>query len=476
MNAGQPSARPAFIRCTLYVDTPMYQAKYSKDSLIYGSSERVAITTGWTSRETIADHLQPEDYAVIGNLYSPTIGVWQVLANLLSNPEIDALIVYAASDLDATLCSSHALLQALVCGDPVEGISRRWLDELRASVRVYPCGTLKALKEAVRKAKGTHNGLPRPKRLVEPPRPLESTVLPGSPIGFQPKGDSLTDVWLDLTAAILRLGDRRDPVDADELSHVLSVIPFDLPDGDPALLPSQEFLSRYVGQVVSCGNGEVESGYTYGSRLRRDLGLDQIDVMVDRLRKDPFSRRSVATLWNPTEDGDSTAPPCLTQIQAVRSPQGLDLYATFRSHDIGAAYLSNLIALRELLKGVSDELRVAPGRLIVVSQNAHIYDHDKPRITSIISQSKPTRKRFVMDGFGLVLLGVTGDPKRPASLTLLSADGSSPLETHRGTTAKLKKVILERYNHFSPSHLLYLGGELERLKASLKSGTPYRQS
>ncbi|XTZ12860.1 MAG: thymidylate synthase, partial [cyanobacterium endosymbiont of Rhopalodia inflata] len=51
-----------------------YVPHYQPNQLICGYGQ-TAIITGWTVRQSVAKRLNPEDYAVIGNLYSPTRGI-----------------------------------------------------------------------------------------------------------------------------------------------------------------------------------------------------------------------------------------------------------------------------------------------------------------------------------------------------------------------------------------------------------------
>jgi thymidylate synthase len=47
-----------------------------------------------------------------------------------------------------------------------------------------------------------------------------------------------------------------------------------------------------------------------------------------------------------------------------------------RSNDMYGAWLANMYALGELLKYVTDKLKMKTGSITTVSVNAHIYSHD----------------------------------------------------------------------------------------------------
>jgi hypothetical protein len=56
-----------------------YTARHKPNQLIYGTGQ-TAVITGWTVKQAIAKHLQPSEYAVIGQLYSPTRGMISTLS------------------------------------------------------------------------------------------------------------------------------------------------------------------------------------------------------------------------------------------------------------------------------------------------------------------------------------------------------------------------------------------------------------
>ncbi|NET74107.1 MAG: thymidylate synthase, partial [Sphaerospermopsis sp. SIO1G2] len=53
---------------TSHITQFQYVAQHKPNQLIYGHGQ-TAVITGWTVKQAIAKHLQPSDYAVIGQLY-----------------------------------------------------------------------------------------------------------------------------------------------------------------------------------------------------------------------------------------------------------------------------------------------------------------------------------------------------------------------------------------------------------------------
>ncbi|MEY2913900.1 MAG: hypothetical protein RLZZ184_3209, partial [Cyanobacteriota bacterium] len=76
-----------------------YTAKYKPNQLIYGSGQ-TALITGWTVKEAVYKHLNNNEYAVIGQLYSPTRGINLLIRNLLLNPHVRYLVILNATKED----------------------------------------------------------------------------------------------------------------------------------------------------------------------------------------------------------------------------------------------------------------------------------------------------------------------------------------------------------------------------------------
>lgn len=71
----------------------MYNPIYKNNDLILGTG-KPAIITGWTDRRQVAKHLDSSEYAVVGNLFDPDIGLDYLIANVLANPQVNSLKLY----------------------------------------------------------------------------------------------------------------------------------------------------------------------------------------------------------------------------------------------------------------------------------------------------------------------------------------------------------------------------------------------
>src|ERR671917_349930 len=86
-----------------------YKPLHKPNQLIYGTGQ-TAVVTGWTVKGAISKKLQPDEYGVIGQLYSPTRGISLLIRNLLANPHVRFLVVLNATKEDQNAGGCKCLL------------------------------------------------------------------------------------------------------------------------------------------------------------------------------------------------------------------------------------------------------------------------------------------------------------------------------------------------------------------------------
>jgi thymidylate synthase len=151
---------------------------------------------------------------------------------------------------------------------------------------------------------------------------------------------------------------------------------------------SQDRLEDYAAQLQSGENPGFE--YTYGERLRSwkmpelpeksgqlvEPPIDQIDLLIQRLKSNSNTRRATVVTWIPPVDSAKEEVPCMIVDDFKLRDGRLNLTVLFRSHDFAGAYPANLYGLARLLEYVSDQVEARPGSISTTSASAHIYDHD----------------------------------------------------------------------------------------------------
>src|SRR5688572_28116409 len=135
-------------------------------------------------------------------------------------------------------------------------------------------------------------------------------------------------------------------------------------------------LTRYVKTFAQFSDdGETLWG-AYGFRWRKWFGVDQLEEVIQRLRKDPNDRRAVIGMWDPKMDLTRAGKdlPCnmMISVQVVRGR--LDITVFCRSNDIiWGAYGANAVHFSFLQEYLAVRIGVPVGIYYQVSVNWHAY-------------------------------------------------------------------------------------------------------
>ena len=142
----------------------------------------------------------------------------------------------------------------------------------------------------------------------------------------------------------------------------------------------KEHLDRYADQLMSFELGGF--AYTYGNRMRawgHDLfpnEIDQLEMVVKRLKESRITRRASISTWIPTLDHYNSEVPCMMVADFKYRDDKLHLGIYFRSHDFCSAYPANVYGMSEVLRHVAAEIGLEPGSIVTNSASAHIYERD----------------------------------------------------------------------------------------------------
>src|ERR687885_2136353 len=486
-----------------------YKALHKPNQLIYGTGQ-TAVITGWTVKGAIAKKLQPHEFAVIGQLYSPTRGISLLIRNLLVNPHVRFLVVLNATKEDRNAGGCQCLLDFFRNGFE-EGVSdtgrRCWV--IRSPITGYidfeiDAGALQQLRQSVewQEAHLIAEAVSQVKSYalrdsVEPwGTPLEfpmstavPTVLPGPRYGHRIEGRTIAETWVKIIHRIKTTGTIR-PTGYDgqwqELIDLMAVVT-DEPDGfyfpEPNYLPcDRAFIEEYISQILDDAPHREGVKYTYGQRLRSWFGRDQIEQVIQKLIGEIDAASAVMSLWD-VKDHDKGGSPCLNHIWARVVDNELSLTATLRSNDMFAAWPANAMGLRALQQHIRDviadrsEYSLQMGPLVTLSQSAHLYDDTFESVDRIISQqyqkiTEAELKRF-SDPVGNFLIEV----ESKEIVVYQTTSGSGEVSKHyRGKDPlKILREICANSPAIKPEHSGYLGLELQKAFDCIKSGREYIQ-
>lgn len=142
-----------------------------------------------------------------------------------------------------------------------------------------------------------------------------------------------------------------------------------------------------------CGDGPVYHG-AYGKRLRRHLGLDQLQRAYDALRANPDTRQVVLQIWDsavdfPKSTGEPVSMdiPCnIVAMLKIRSG-ALEWTQVMRSNDLFRGLPYNLIQFTTLQEILAGWLGIGMGPYHHFSDSLHVYEAE----AAAVMASSPVR-------------------------------------------------------------------------------------
>lgn len=487
-----------------------YKPLHKPNQLIFGQGQ-TAVIAGWTIKQALAKHLHAHEYAVIGQLYSPTRGINLLIRNLLLNPHVRFLVALCATKEDRNAGGCECLLDFFRHGF-VEGksdtgkicwvirsnipgyidieIDAAALEHLRRSLVVKAAHSISEAVDLVKSLAQYKQIAPWGSPLDFPIPSFVPTVLPGSRYGHRIEGKTIAETWVKIIHRIKTTGTIR-PTGYDgqwqELIDLMAIVT-DEPEGfyfpEPNYLPcDRAFIQEYISQMLDDAPLREGVKYTYGQRLRSWFGKDQIEQVIQKLANDIDSARAVMSLWDVEDHEANNSPPCLNHIWVRVVDNELSLTATFRSNDMFSAWSANALGLRALQQNIRDAIntrsnyKLKMGPLITISQSAHIYDDCWENADKVIQSqySKIYQQRDYADPSGSFVISVQDDKIIVEHMTPGSGEaincysGRSAMQLYRQIAADSPSLQVE--------HAMYLGTELQKaeIAISVKQGFIYQQ-
>jgi thymidylate synthase/tetrahydromethanopterin S-methyltransferase subunit A len=382
---------------------------------------------------------QVSNYAAITGFWKTTNGARYVFANILSNPNINKLLVFVFDQKD----NGHRLVDALTnfwkngiskegiiigskAGNPkFEGLPIDALATIKDQCdllimpSIMPEGfeqaenLVSSLYQEPENAKdlndfpgvelySTHEDIAKNMKLYDDgarfnePYIVNLTSSSEKPIftkkeiakvlGQSVQAENLEDALLIIAAFVYEHGewtkDQRGITTVESRSFTIIIM-------DPlAKIPegfSDEYLKKYVDEFLNGkSEGKDEFAYTYHERIFKHWG-NQVEHMVETLKKNPNTRRAMISLWDQNIDIGNSNPPCLDFIWAVIRDSKLEFHVVYRSHHLATiskdgrlmkgegAFVPNLYAIATLQEDMAKKLGLKRGPIALTDFSGHLY-------------------------------------------------------------------------------------------------------
>jgi thymidylate synthase len=470
---------------------------FFRDSLKLGNPQSpVGICTLWTRKEDVYTRVPEDSYAVCGNLYTVQ-GINAMVKNILANPRIRSVII-CGNDLMKTGDALLSLMRDGVSGDRrIAGgagyidsnIDVALLEMIRSNVEVVDMRGRETEVAVKAKELSAKKLQPFAKPTIVSGETEDAASLTSDEVAFRVSGKSVADAWLKVLDTILKFGEVKKTdygIRQKEIVDLVTVIEGD----DDGIAPWMNFtaadLENYYKTFFGSG-AERGIEYTYGERLfsyaldnvpDKFLGemratTDQVKTIVEKLKKDPHTRRAVAFVLR-DKDAGSKNPPCLTQITWNVKGGKLLQTAVFRSNDMFGAWPLNAFALRKLQKSVASQLGIPAGQMITIANSAHVYENSWGAAAEIVRKNYAGRPvQFEPDKNGYFVVSVEGgeivvehrlNDGRPSGYVFR---GKESQELYRRV---MNENLITKFDHAA-----YVGQEIAKAEAALRENKKYVQ-
>ena len=161
------------------------------------------------------------------------------------------------------------------------------------------------------------------------------------------------------------------------------------------ILQGRTDLDYLLNNGVSYWNDDYErSGRTdgilgpvYGKQLRDFNGIDQLKRLLIQIKKNPSSRRIVASYWNPADMDDMVLPPCHYGFQVYINNNKLSLAWSQRSVDVFLGLPYDLAMYGLLLLMLAKGSGYEPGELICFLGDCHLYSNHLKQATQYLNRA-----------------------------------------------------------------------------------------
>ncbi len=261
--------------------------------------------------------------------------------------------------------------------------------------------------------------------------------------------------YLELLEEVLETGVVRDDRTGVGTRSVFGrQLRYDLADGFPVLTTKRLHLRSILVELLWFLRGETnvrylhrhgvtiwdewaddsgELGPVYGSQWRSwpmpdGRSIDQIADVVERIRREPHSRRLIVSAWNVAEVDRMALPPCHTLFQFYVADGRLSCQLYQRSGDLFLGVPFNIASYSLLIMMVAQVTGLLAGEFVHTLGDAHLYlNHAdqareqltrQPRVLPRMRLNPEVRSVFDFTVADFELVGYDPHPPIPAAVAV----------------------------------------------------------
>lgn len=445
------------------------------------------LCTGWNTIEQYVNM----NIDIIGTLYTKN-GAQIVLRNLLSNPNIKLIIILDTNILGQNNVGKHGLNLLYQCFFKGARINYD-TDNLVNNIIIYyitPQTISVRVKNTIREIPNSYesdiqciqsilssietdtyvnilNTFTRETKKYQPDVEMKLQYTPNEYMGMSIRGNSLFDTWYTTLKHVYRYGITNGGLHeyhsihwnfpVENLESSLQDMRKVITQSDiQQLIGLDEQVLKDYSKIMNTNLVIPKSAYTYGNRLA--IYKERIK---QNLSKDIKTRYAFGTTLK--YDTNDAQAPCMVYIQLLYdcANEKMNLYATFRSHDIFKASLANGYALCQMLIEYCNDVHISFGRIEITSISAHIYKCDMNNVklfTECIDEYMKKQEIIHFDPRGNCIINKLSinqyhcEIRHPTENTMIFEMTGTPIDIY--------KHILEKEIIINVEHLRYIFNQL----------------
>jgi len=443
---------------------------YYKDKLIVSNlNSNVGVATLWMPKENVASELSADSFSVCGQLYTKR-GINPMLRNILANPLIryvvlcgvdrqgsgEALLRFFKDGVDVKSGKSGELLGWKIIGDEEalldKEIPLEAFELVRKNVQVFdmrmkPLQEVAALVNSLEKRESFGD----PQVFESAPTP-KMDIYPSDLSVFKVRKDYVGDAWIDALKILNRFGIELPGMYGKvKAVHNLAIVIEKEDSKNPKFYDYLKFAKEGLDLYIK-GFFDVDKGteaYTYGERIFDWDGINQEEIMVEKLKRYPYDRGALAVLWKNHQDNfppkdtkrqdlgqtKGWRVPCLVMILGQCLGESLNLTAVFRNNDVYGAWPLNAFALRKFQQNLAEKIDKNLGSLTTISHIAEVYEIDWEDSKHIVEQNDDLARTCTYDARSYYIVSVEGED---IILKFFSPDGATQLAEFKENGKKPK--------------------------------------